>query len=466
MNTNSPQSTNNISNYKVCERCKSSQAILSCAQCSPLHSFCSKCDTAVHNLPSKMTHQRTNLISTNIISNEEAEPKPSSVPLNNSEPLYYYPSSKIPYIETNRNRADDYKTTYTKDYVTELKNIHQKEKNELLFKISSLENTLERLKGSFGEHINKMHNSVEDTNKETNTKIKHIEEENALKMKKLEDEKNLEIDTYKEEVEKFKNVNKEIMDNFRKNEDDFQEYKEKASNQINELYNELQTKNEEIETIKKDTTDRLNQITNEYENKINSLISSHEEEVTEQNIKNKINMDSLTNEIEQKSREIYLLNQKIEDTEKKYHQLLDELNKENEALRHELQYTQEQNTTLFEKYKFTENSMINLQNENEVAMKSLNRQREELNRKGEEIVFLENSLKSLQNTNDVLQEKNNKLQRDYTQLYSHAENMNYEYSTKLKSLNYIEDKNFVLERENNELRNKIGRYVRPYSFNK
>ena len=60
----------------------------------------------------------------------------------------------------------------------------------------------------------------------------------------------------------------------------------------------------------------------------------------------------------------------------------------------------------------------------------------------------------------------NKLQRDYTQLYSHAENMNYEYSTKLKSLNYIEDKNFVLERENNELRNKIGRYVRPYSFNK
>ena len=44
--------------------------------------------------------------------------------------------------------------------------------------------------------------------------------------------------------------------------------------------------------------------------------------------------------------------------------------------------------------------------------------------------------------------------------------MNYEYSTKLKSLNYVEDKNFVLERENNELRNKIGRYVRPYSFNK
>ena len=65
-----------------------------------------------------------------------------------------------------------------------------------------------------------------------------------------------------------------------------------------------------------------------------------------------------------------------------------------------------------------------------------------------------------------LQDKNCKLQRDYTQLYSHAEHLNYEFSTKLKSLNYVEDKNFVLERENNELRNKIGRFVRPYSFNK
>ena len=43
-----------------------------------------------------------------------------------------------------------------------------------------MENTLERLKGSFGEHINKMHNSVEDTNKETNTKIKHIEEREII----------------------------------------------------------------------------------------------------------------------------------------------------------------------------------------------------------------------------------------------------------------------------------------------
>ena len=257
MNPSSPKSISNVSNYQVCERCKSSQAILNCAQCSPIRSFCSKCDTAVHNLPSKMTHQRTSMISTSLLSNESVHEAPSKSfvaqenqtksLMGEEQPLYYYSPSNIPYIETNRNRADDYKTTFTKDYVTELKNIHQKEKNELLFKISSLENTLERLKGSFGEHINKMQNSVEDTNKETNTKIKHIEKENELKLKKITDEKNLEIDTLKDEVEKYKQINDEVMENFKKNENNFITYKEEASNQINQLNNELNAKKVEVE---------------------------------------------------------------------------------------------------------------------------------------------------------------------------------------------------------------------------
>ena len=63
-----------------------------------------------------------------------------------------------------------------------------------------------------------MQNSVEDTNKETNTKIKHIEKENELKLKKITDEKNLEIDTLKDEVEKYKQINDEVMENFKKKE--------------------------------------------------------------------------------------------------------------------------------------------------------------------------------------------------------------------------------------------------------
>ena len=43
--------------------------------------------------------------------------------------------------------------------------------------------------------------------------------------------------------------------------------------------------------------------------------------------------------------------------------------------------------------------------------------------------------------------------------------MNYEFSFKLKNLNFIENQNSILTRENNDLKKKIEKYVRPYSFN-
>ena len=60
---------------------------------------------------------------------------------------------------------------------------------------------------------------------------------------------------------------------------------------------------------------------------------------------------------------------------------------------------------------------------------------------------------------------NQKLQRDNNELKCQNENMNYEFSSKLKNLNYIENQNCILTRENNELKNKIEKLIRSYSFN-
>ena len=205
-------SNNDISTYKICERCKREQATLNCNQCSPLQNFCKKCDSVIHSLPSKVSHIRNTLntfdvknpieinnnvnldSSTNYISNSnlnsnfkpEIQINTTNNPIN-SNPLYYLPASNLQYIEQpNRIRSNDFKQTFTKDYVTELNNIHLKEKNELLFKISSLENTLNRLKNAFGEHINKMQETIDDNNKESNKKIKELEEENEFKFRKME----------------------------------------------------------------------------------------------------------------------------------------------------------------------------------------------------------------------------------------------------------------------------------------
>ena len=58
-------SNNEISSYKLCERCKKNQATLNCPQCSPFHNFCNTCDTAVHSFPTKTNHIRNQLNSLN-----------------------------------------------------------------------------------------------------------------------------------------------------------------------------------------------------------------------------------------------------------------------------------------------------------------------------------------------------------------------------------------------------------------
>ena len=466
-----------IKNYKLCERCKSSQALLQCQSCSPFQFFCSNCDTIVHSLPSKLSHQRIPLNNININSNLEMNNNTNSQTqiqspshqkiFSSNQILNNIPSSQnLNFIEQpKRDRTNEFKDVYTKDYVTELKNIHDKEKNELLFKISSLENTLERLKGSFNDHITKMQSTVDNSSRETNLKIKHAEEENNLKIKKILDEKNLEINVIKEENEKYKKLNEEIMNTLKEKENELKNYEENANNNIKNLNEEIeQLKNENLQ-IKKEYENNLNSIKNEYENKINQMIVSHENQINDINIKNKMEIDNLQNLNNNLKNDNICLCGKLEELEKKYNCMCVEFNQENEHLHKEIQYFQEQNSDLFSKLKTTENSLKNSQCENELALKSIQRQREEINRKGEEIIFLNNNINSLKNNNDLLMDEKNRLQKDYTQLYSHTENLNYEYNNKLKNLNYIEDKNLMLERENNDLRNKIGKFVRPFSFN-
>ena len=156
--------------------------------------------------------------------------------------------------------------------------------------------------------------------------------------------------------------------------------------------------------------------------------------------------------------------EQIEQNEKNYCEKLNELQNENCCLHKEIQYMQDQNNQIYNKYKKTEQCLIDVQNENDLNKKSIERHREEISKKGKEIIFLNNNINSLKNTNSLLEENNLKLKRDNGNLKIQNENMNFEYSTKLKNLNFIENQNCLLERENNELKNKIGRFVRPYSF--
>jgi len=248
---NNKEEFSKINNNNLCERCKNADIILVCEECSPFHNFCQKCDSIIHQLPSRMNHSRRNIfdnIDNNLLfkcnynnksspnllikqkiyeekinnlindvnkeiskENEMDNVNEEEEKINNydnqnlrtdgndkyneiiNNDTYYNNEipqllsenlQKLDFIEfPNKEIEEGYKKTFTKEYILELQNIHQKEKNELLFKISSLENALERIKNSFDEQIKSMQKEQSKNDKILASKINQIKNGYNLKYK-------------------------------------------------------------------------------------------------------------------------------------------------------------------------------------------------------------------------------------------------------------------------------------------
>ena len=59
---------------------------------------------------------------------------------------------------------------------------------------------------------------------------------------------------------------------------------------------------------------------------------------------------------------------------------------------------------------------------------------------------------------EKLKEENKKLKVDFDQT-------EVEYEAKIKKFKFIEERNLMLEQENEKLKNKIDKYIKPPSFN-
>ena len=173
----------NIESTISCERCKSSLATIFCEECKPFQYFCDQCDTAVHNIISRKNHNRENLSLIDYYSNQNTNNKninknnkynyniyneENKEMINNNENIdnvNIINSYKTPQNFSFRNINDNYikiqndefiKKIYSKEYINELNNLHEKEKDELLNKISTLQNTINRIKSSLNDEISKI----------------------------------------------------------------------------------------------------------------------------------------------------------------------------------------------------------------------------------------------------------------------------------------------------------------------
>ena len=456
MNSENIFSNNNILPFQICERCKASKASFKCLQCAPFHYFCSNCDTFLHSIQTKMNHNRIRLDKNNMNEKNQNINNDNNYKSNNN---YFSSTNDITFKKNFSSK------NYTEEYVNQLNNIHLREKNELLFKIQSLEDSITRLKNSFGEHINEVNKTFEENSKKANRKIEELTDDNLYK-KKLE-EKNLEIRQLKDEIEKYKQLNNEMIYNLKEKDNEKIFIEEKMKNEINLLNNQIQLlKND---SLKKDTLNMnnfhdLNKIRNEYEMRISKMKIDNDNKINEVKNENCKQIECANYELAKLRNENMSLTRQYNDLQRES-LLNDKKNKEEiQSLENELEYIKEENNKNIAKLQNSEKNFINLQSQNIGTMNSLNRQKEELKNCQNEILVLKSNIDSLRESNELLEKKNKELQNDYIQLCSHTENMNFEYNKKLKNLSYIQDEKNQLEIENNTLRNNMNRFMRPYSF--
>ena len=527
-------------NNNLCERCKNAKIMLTCEECSPFHNFCQKCDGIIHQLPSRMNHLRQNIYQNinsqmlfkcnynnspssnmlikqkiteekinNLINdvNNEISKEPELEQENNieenlniydtqniqneeindynnntnipqvlSENIYEIDLIKIP----NESLDEKYKKTFTKEYILELQNIHQKEKNELLFKISSLENTLERIKISFNDQLKSIQKEQSKNDKNYVTKINQIKSGLNLKYKNMENEKDLQISLLKEELAKETKEKDELLQELEKLKNEYKILQNNSAINIDEINNELNLIKNEYDEFRQETDKIIDKLKTEYENKIYSIKEENENQKTDMNIKHKLELDNINTTISSK-----------------YEQTMQELKKENSQLKQD-------NAILIEKINEIENYLEKMNNEYNKASNEYNtaandlnteieqkiNENSELNRKikelnetleniyeqlhqtsdennklNQEMKVLNNSVNNLKKNNDMLNDKYNKLQKEYNDLSVNSVNLSMEYNAKIKSLNFIQDRNVMLERENGYLRNQLEKCINPFEQN-
>ena len=527
-------------NNNLCERCKNAKIMLTCEECSPFHNFCQKCDGIIHQLPSRMNHIRQNIYQNinsqmlfkcnynnspspnmlikqkiteekinNLINdvNNEISKEPELEQENNIEEnlnIYdtqniqneeindYNNNTNIPQVLSenineidlikipNESLDEKYKKTFTKEYILELQNIHQKEKNELLFKISSLENTLERIKISFNDQLKSLQKEQSKNDKNYVTKINQIKSGLNLKYKNMENEKDLQISLLKEELDKETKEKNELLQELEKLKNEYKILQNNSAINIDEINNELNLIKNEYDEFRQETDKIIDKLKTEYENKIHSIKEENENQKTDMNIKHKLELDNINTTISSK-----------------YEQTMQELKKENSQLKQDnailiekineienylekmnIEYNKasnEYNTAANDlnteiEQKINENSELNrkikeLNETLENIYEQLHQTSDENNKLNQEMKVLNNSVNNLKKNNDMLNDKYNKLQKEYNDLSVNSVNLSMEYNAKIKSLNFIQDRNVMLERENGYLRNQLEKCINPFEQN-
>lgn len=206
----------------LCQRCLKIKHRLFCIDCDNLKYYCKKCDTIVHSLINKKFHNRKLTYETNQNYEDKSEKenkevnetKLSSTIVNIKEKN----SNSINNIsEEKRINANYNKRIYSIEYINELKNIYNEEKEVLNFKIDGLvefnkkiQLELEKVKSDYSNELKILSKSNADLNSinwKLEQKVNFLNNELVSYKKEFENQSIL----YRNEKEKEKSQEMEII---------------------------------------------------------------------------------------------------------------------------------------------------------------------------------------------------------------------------------------------------------------
>lgn len=157
---------------------------------------------------------------------------------------------------------------YSKEYVNELNMLHSKEKDDLVYKLNSLQGSLDRLKVSLSDQMISLQKQFEENNLNYNNKIQHLESQQKKLFEKniwLNDQdrqKEKLIENLKTRVKKLKESYIDLQEKYEYHLSACKDDKIQQQRQFDELQIKIVQKDNEIEELKHFYNRKIEEIIN------------------------------------------------------------------------------------------------------------------------------------------------------------------------------------------------------------
>jgi len=314
-----------------------------CHDCQTFKFFCSHCDNFVHNLPSKKSHKRSltldmstsaNNNNTSILEKNDRYDCQSKSPISNVKSTSNSFNNIQFSCDSQTVETKKYvNSTYSNEYMTELKNIYEKEKQELLFKNQTLQSHIDRLKNTFTEEVTSLQSELQDAHKKYSINVEYLEKENELKLLNAIREKDREIKELLYRINDLEQTVENAKQNAHETNQDSNDLKENFHAKIEEMNNLINEKEREAYNMKVDYERKIELMMDDFNQSRDDLIRTYENKVEGLMFENKKKEEKMENLSKEKEYRINKLYEKSCKDESYYNNIINELKNEIEDVK-------------------------------------------------------------------------------------------------------------------------------------